>query len=63
MRDVPVAWVIYMNTIPWGNGPWSRADPRQEEEEQGNAEGSALELPSKARLGGLGLTNINASEQ
>lgn len=59
-----MAWVVYMNTVPWGNSPWSRAEPKQEEEEQGSAaEGSALELPNKARLGGLGLANINASEQ
>lgn len=59
-----MAWVVYMNTIPWGNSPWSRAGPKQEEEEQGcAAEGSALGLPSEARQGGLGLANINASEQ
>lgn len=47
-----------------GNSPWSKADPKQEEEEQGSAaEGSALELSNEATQLGLGLANINASEQ
>lgn len=59
-----VVRVVCLNTIPWGNSPWSRAGPKQEEEEQGCAgEGSALELPNKARQEGLGLANISASEQ
>lgn len=63
LKDLPVAWVVCMNTIPWGSSPWSSTGPKQEEEEQGcAAEGSALELPDKARQVGLGLVNITGSE-
>lgn len=63
MRDLPVAWVVCMDTIPWGNSPWSSADPKQEKEDQGcAAESSALELPNEATQEALGLANINAPE-
>lgn len=63
VRDLPVVWVVCMDTIPWGNSPWSSAGPKQEEEEQGcAAESSALELPNEATQEGLGLAGINASD-